>query len=217
MFPFTITVHAWEHVLERRPGRPTRALDAGRRLRRFGADYHRVDARRQLHLVPSQEVLTADGVSVKAAAAIVWHVAEPVSFSEATTDAFAVVYLAVQVGLREALVSYDVERLLGEGRTVINESVTQVARAAGPAVGVEVHEVVLKDVVLPMELRSAYAAVVVGRQRAIAQLEAARAETAALRSLANGAKLLDDHPAMARQRLVQALPMGSTVELSAGG
>jgi hypothetical protein len=51
------------------------------------------------------------------------------------------------------------------------------------------------------------------RTRGQAQLEAARAETAALRSLANGAKLLDEHPALARLRLVQALPPGSSVQL----
>jgi hypothetical protein len=72
---------------------------------------------------------------------------------------------------------------------------------------------VVKDVILPHELRTAYAELVTTRTRGQAQLEAARAETAALRSLANGAKLLDDHPALARLRLVQALPYGSTLEL----
>ncbi len=78
----------------------------------------------------------------------------------------------------------------------------------------EVREVVVKDVVQPHELREAYNDVATGRQRALVELEAARAETAALRSLANGAKLLDDHAALARLRLVQALPFGSTVTLS---
>jgi hypothetical protein len=54
------------------------------------------------------------------------------------------------------------------------------------------------------------------KTRGLAQLEAARAETAALRSLANGAKLLDEHPALARLRLVQALPYGSKLELTVG-
>ena len=80
-------------------------------------------------------------------------------------------------------------------------------------VGIRLLDVVVKDVVLPVDLRMAYADLVVGRHRAQAQLEAARAETAALRSLANGAKLLDDHPSLAQLRLVQALPPGSRVEL----
>ena len=75
-------------------------------------------------------------------------------------------------------------------------------------------EVVVKDVILPHELRSAYAELVTAKARGAAQLEAARAETAALRSMANGAKLLDEHPALARLRLVQALPPGSTLELT---
>jgi regulator of protease activity HflC (stomatin/prohibitin superfamily) len=78
-------------------------------------------------------------------------------------------------------------------------------------------EVVVKDVILPADLRAAYGAVVTARQRAQAQLEAARAETAALRSLANGAKLLDDHPALAQLRIIQSLPIGSTVELTLPG
>src|SRR3954469_6766280 len=71
--------------------------------------------------------------------------------------------------------------------------------------------VALKDVLLPPELRAAYAELVSARQRGKAQLETARAETAALRSLANGAKLLDGHPALAKLRLVQALPSGSSL------
>ena len=67
---------------------------------------------------------------------------------------------------------------------------------------------------LRADLRSAYADLVSARTRGQAQLEAARAETAALRSLANGAKLLDEHPALARMRLVEALPYGASVKLS---
>ena len=98
-------------------------------------------------------------------------------------------------------------------RRLLGATLTDAARRAGAAVGVEVREVVVKDVVLPPDLRAAYAELVSARARGQAQLEAARAETAALRSLANGAKLLDEHPALARLRLVQALPPGSTVEL----
>jgi uncharacterized membrane protein YqiK len=73
--------------------------------------------------------------------------------------------------------------------------------------------VVVKDVLLPAELRAAFAEAVVVRRRGQAQLEAARAETAAMRSLANAAKLLDEHPALARLKLVQALPPGAKVVL----
>ena len=98
-------------------------------------------------------------------------------------------------------------------RRDLGSTLSAAARRAGEPVGLDVREVVVKDVILPADLRSAYAELVSARTRGQAQLEAARAETAALRSLANGAKLLDEHPALARLRLVQALPPGSSVQL----
>ena len=74
----------------------------------------------------------------------------------------------------------------------------------------------IKDVVLPAELRAAYAELITARQRGQVQLEAARAESAALRSMANAAKLLDEHPALARLRMVQAATYGSKLVLDVG-
>ncbi len=96
-------------------------------------------------------------------------------------DPFAAVYLATQVALREVVAVQDADVAVRAGRVAASGTATTAARVAGERVGIEVAEVVVKDVILPPELRSAYAEVVTGRQRALAQLEAARAETAALR------------------------------------
>ena len=59
------------------------------------------------------------------------------------------------------------------------------------------------------------AKVVLARPRGQAELERARAEAAALRSLANTARLLADHPALLQLRTVQAAERsGSTVVLT---
>jgi regulator of protease activity HflC (stomatin/prohibitin superfamily) len=210
---FTFIVEPWERGLARKPGLPTRVLAPGRHLRYPSVSYRRIDVRERLEQTSPQEVLTSDGVTVKATAVIRWRVGDPVRYTEATADPSAVVYLAVQLGLREALARLEAEALVRTARSEATASVHAPAVAAGTAVGIEVREVVLKDVVLPFELRAAYAEVVTGRKRAVAQLEAARAETAALRSLANGAKLLDEHPALARLRAIEALPPGATVKL----
>ena len=153
-------------------------------------------------------------MTVKVTAALRWRIGEPVTYTETVADPLARVYLAVQIALREGLAPLETEAVVRTGRHAVAESATAAALGAGREVGVEVLDVVVKDVILPADLRAAYGAVVSARQRAIAQLEAARAETAALRSLANGAKLLDDHPALAQLRIVQSLPPGSTIELS---
>ena len=122
----------------------------------------------------------------------------------------------MQIALRDALVDVDTDTVVRQSRRVLGDALTPAAVAAGLEVGIAVREVVVKDVILPLDLRSAYAEQVTARARGAAQLEAARAETAALRSLANGAKLLDEHPALARLRLVESLPPGSTLKLTTG-
>ena len=74
-------------------------------------------------------------------------------------------------------------------------------------------EVVVKDVILPPEVRAAATELVTARTRGMARLESARAETAALRSLANGAKVVAANPALARLRMVQEAFPGTTLVL----
>lgn len=176
----------------------------------------RVDVRERIVTLAPQDVLTADGVSLRVTAALLWSVTDPMAFHETSESPEAVVYLAAQLGLREALAGLDVDAVLVNGRRLVTEAVTSAAATAGESVGITVRRAVLKDVLLPPELRSAYAQLLSTRQRGKAQLEAARAETAALRSLANGAKLLDEHPSLANLRLVQALPAGSSLSITLG-
>jgi len=211
---FTLVVAPGFRTLEQRPGRPTRELGPGRHRRRSVATYVTVDVRERLDHVAPQEVLTADGIAVKVSAAIRSAVAEPVRYVEQATDPLALVYLAVQVALRDALTGVPVGEAVSAARRTLGPRLTEAADTAGARLGVAVSEVVVKDVVLPADVRAANAEIVTTKQRSAVQLEAARAETAALRSLANAAKLLDDHPALARLRMVQALPYGSKVELT---
>lgn len=209
----SIVVSPTQRGLELRAGHPTRVLEPGRHRRVWRARYDTVDVRERLTLVSPQEVLSADGVSLRATATIRWAVAEPVRFVEAAADPVGVVYLAVQVALREALAAHEAHELVRSSRGPLGEALTEAAGSAGEPLGLEVREVVVKDVLLPPELRAAFAEAVVARTQGQARLEAARAETAALRSLANAATLLDDHPALARLRLVESLPPGATVVL----
>ena len=217
LFRTTLTVQAGERALEYVDGACTRVLEPGRHRLARRAEVRRVLVLDRVDTTAPQEVPTADGVGVRVTVAVRWGVADPQRYVEAAADPSALVYLAVQVALRDALVDVTAEDAVREARRTLGDTVTEAARAAGTDVGIAVRSAVVKDVVLPYELREAYATLVTARARGQAQLEAARAETAALRSLANGAKLLDDHPGLARLRLVQALPPGSRVELVTPG
>jgi regulator of protease activity HflC (stomatin/prohibitin superfamily) len=214
IFSSRITVLAHERALEYVDGVCRRVLEPGRYAAPARATYQRVDVRERIVATAPQDVLTSDGVSVRVTAAVRWKVAEPRCYAETTLDPAGVVYLAVQIALRDALAAVEAEALVRDARRLAGEAIVDAARRAGQTVGIEVVDVVVKDVILPPELRAAYAELVTTRTRGQARLEAARAETAALRSLANGAKLLDDHPALARLRLVEALPYGTSVKLA---
>jgi len=211
-----INVRSTERAIEYVDGVCTRVLEPGRYRKPRRATYQHVWMVERIATTAPQDVLTSDGVSIRVTAAVRSSVADPLRFVEAAADPSASVYLAVQIALRDALVEVEADAVVREARRVLGDTLTPAAAAAGADVGIAVREVVVKDVILPLDLRSAYAEQVTARARGQARLEAARAETAALRSLANGAKLLDQHPALARLRLVESLPPGSTLELTTG-
>ena len=95
-----ITVETTENVVVYRDGALVKVLTAGRHRRVRRGRYVRVDRRATLTTVAPQEVLTADGVSVRVTATVLWSVADPVAYLERTQDPMSVVYLAVQGSLR---------------------------------------------------------------------------------------------------------------------
>ncbi|MGL5816071.1 MAG: slipin family protein [Phycicoccus sp.] len=213
---FAITVPARTTIVEYRHGAVTRVLESGRHPRHWGTRLIAVDRRESLLSIAPQEVPTADGISVRVSAAVRWSVADPTVFLERHDDPRGAVYLATQVAVRDMLAASTAADLGRRGSSVSTEALTDAVVPVALDVGVAVAEVIVKDVILPGELRLAALELATSQVRGQARLEAARAETAALRSLANGARLLESHPALARQRLVEALPPGSRVALSVG-
>ncbi len=215
---FTLTVQPQRCALRYRHGVLRDVLPAGRHRKVHRSGLVMVDLREQLLAIAPQEIPTAEaGVSVRVSAVVRWKVADPAGFVERALDPIATVYLATQVALRDALAGLTPDQVASRGASAMPTGpVTAAVGEIAQEVGIGVLEVIVKDVILPAELRSAALEVLAARQRGAAQLETARAETAALRSLANGAKLLDAHPALERLRLVQAAPYGSQLVLRLG-
>ncbi|GAA1396753.1 SPFH domain-containing protein [Luteococcus peritonei] len=211
---WTVDVDAREQVLVHRHGRLVEVFGPGRHRLRRGMRLTPVETGRQVLALAPQEVPCADAMTVRATVAVRWHVADARAWVETAPEPLDELYLQVQVALRDLAVAQGVEQVAGVLRSPTTAATLR--EAVAPAVadlGIAVDEVVVKDIVLPSELRLAAQRVVVARHEGLARLEAARAETAALRSLANGAKLLDDHPALARLRLAEASTGGTTLVL----
>lgn len=210
-----IVVQEWERVLLYRDGRFAEVLEPGRHRRaRWRRTRVRVVVRPRLLVVPGQEVLTADGLSVKVSLTVACRTADPRRWHEAVEDADAFVYAALQVALREAVAGRTLDELL-TARDAVPEDVRQRVGAAAEAVGVAVESLALRDVMVPAELRRAAAEVATARAQGQAALERARGEVAATRALANAARMVADQPALLQLRTLQAIEAGgATVHLS---
>ena len=77
----------------------------------------------------------------------------------------------------------------------------------------------VRDVMVPSELKRAYAGIVAARREGEAALERARGEQAALRALANAGRLLEENPGLLQLRVLQQLgaSSGNTIMLGIGG
>ncbi len=71
--------------------------------------------------------------------------------------------------------------------------------------GLELLSVNIKDIMFPGPLKQIFAQVVKARKEGQAALEKARGETAALRNLANAAKMIESNPNLMNLRLIQSL------------
>ena len=162
-----------------------------------------VDRRVALLAVTGQEVATADVPGAKVSAHARWRVADPVAFLDRAQAPVEQLRLAVQLALRDWAASVPLEVAVAD-RAAATAGLTASVRTAVSEVGIEVEEVAVRDVVVPGEVRRAVLALATARQEGQVALERARSETAALRALANGARVLADNPDLARLRLAQA-------------
>ncbi|GAA3925710.1 hypothetical protein GCM10023085_03710 [Actinomadura viridis] len=193
----------WQRVLLFVDGRLDRVLEPGRHsYKEKRSTLVTVEMRpRQMH-VSGQEVLTRDGVSVRVSVMATWAVSDPVAYATASDNADRVLYAAVQDAIREVVAGASLEDLMTD-RARLSEGLAEPVAARAATVGVTVSEVKARDLMPPGELRRAAQETLLARERGRAELERARGEAAALRTLANAARILEQHPALLHLRTLQ--------------
>jgi regulator of protease activity HflC (stomatin/prohibitin superfamily) len=200
-----VTVHETELGLLYVKGRFERVLDPGRHwILRLGAQVVRIDARRRLLHVQSQEILTSDNVQLRLSAIVSLRVTDPARALHESESYEHELYVATQLALRAAVAETGIDDVL-ERKLQIGEGLLETVAARGESLGVEVDAVDIRDVILPGDLRSAFAEVVRARAEGRAALERARGESAALRNLANAARVIEGNPALMNLRILQTI------------
>ena len=154
----TVLVGEYEFAIVYRHGRLSGQLPAGlHRLWGRRLQVVRLDRRRQLLEVPAQELQTADGVTIKVTAQVVWQITNPLAAVTRDADHRQTLYAAVQQAIRAAVASHTLA-MIGVQRAAIATAMREGVVAAVAAIGLVVHEAVLKDVMPNAETRKAMAA-----------------------------------------------------------
>jgi regulator of protease activity HflC (stomatin/prohibitin superfamily) len=213
----TTTVMDWQRGVLFTKGRFNAVLTPGRyRFFRRSNRIHVLDVRRRNTVVPGQELLTSDGITLRVSVSALWSITDPLAYLTGSTDPEQALYTQVQLAVRDAVAAAGFDQALadrGQLSAGLREAV--LSGAAIDELGLELHSVAIKDLMLPAELRRATAETLLAREHGRAELERARAEAASLRALANTGRLLQEHPALLQLRTIQAAATpGSTIVLT---
>lgn len=167
--------------------------------------------------VAMQEVLSADGFQPKLSAIVTFTLADPHRAVLARAGSYRDALVEeVQIALRSLAAARSAEALAATARDALNAELLAATQPAGVALGLDVSAVRLRDMVLPGDLRRLLTGVEKARREGQAALERAHAEHAALRALANAARMLRNNPELQNLRLLQALGEGKSASIVLG-
>lgn len=210
-----VTVFEYERGLLYRNGRFQNILDPGRHwVFRRTSTVTKVDVRPRVISVPGQEVLTADGVSLKVSLAATYEVVDPNVAINSVESYVQSLYTTLQLAAREVIGKAKIDDLL-QDRDSFTRRLFELSVEPVSLIGVKLVDCNIKDIMVPGSLKKMFAQVVQAQKEGQAALERARGETAALRNLANAARLIEDKPSLMQLRLLQevAAQSGNTIVL----
>jgi regulator of protease activity HflC (stomatin/prohibitin superfamily) len=163
-----------------------------------------VDLREQTLDIGGQDIMTADKVTLRLNAVVSYRVADPVASITSVEDAGQALYREAQLALRAVVGTRELDVLLTD-KDAVGRELDQSLRARAPAFGVEVLSLGIRDVILPGEMKDLMNRVTEAKKAAEANLITRREETAAIRSQANTARILESSPTLMRLRELEAL------------
>jgi regulator of protease activity HflC (stomatin/prohibitin superfamily) len=164
----------------------------------------KIDLRPQPLEVTAQEILTKDRVAIRVTLTAFYKIIDPVVAANSTGDLGNTIYRLVQFAIREAVATRTLDDILA-ARDTIDREVRDFVEGRVKALGAEIGEIGVKDVILPGDVRDLLNKVVEAERIAKANLIRRQEETAATRSLLNTAKLMENNPLLLRLKELEAL------------
>ena len=148
--------------------------------------------------------MTADKVTLRLNAVVTYRVANALRSVTEVEDSRQALYREAQLALRAVVGTKALDTLLTEKDAVARE-LEGLVRDRAAAFGLDVHALGIRDIILPGDMKDLMNRVTEAKKAAEAALITRREETAAMRSQANTAKILESHPTLMRLRELEVL------------
>lgn len=163
-----------------------------------------IDLREQTIDITGQELMTADNVTLRVNTYVCFKVIDAEKTARTVDDVQKALYRESQLVLRKVLGKRELEQFLSDKTELTNEA-EQMLQSKTAALGISVQAFGIRDVILPGEMKELLNKVTEAKKAAEANLIVRREETAAMRSQANTAKLLENNPTLMRLRELEIL------------
>lgn len=163
-----------------------------------------VDLRQTAIDINGQDLITSDFVTIRINALVSYQVIDPETAVRVSDNLHQSIYRAAQLTLRSVVGNRTLEQLLESKQWVETEAMNRLAEE-GKTLGLKVLAVGVRDLILPGEMKVLLNRVIEAKKQAEANLILRQEETAAIRSQANTAKLLDNHPTLMKLRQLEVL------------
>lgn len=162
------------------------------------------DLREQMIDITGQEIMTADKVTLRMNAVVTYRVADARQAVSTVENAQQALYREAQLAVRAVVGARELDTFLVD-RDAVARELEELLRRRVSEFGLEVVSVGVRDIILPGDMKDLMNRVMESKKAAEANLIARREETAAMRSQANTAKLLEVSPTLMRLRELEVL------------
>lgn len=200
-----ITIYPYQKGLKYRDGKFLGVLAEGK-YKFFNRNefIQIVDATANYITIPTQQVLTSDSISVKITLSAKYQISDFDKAYNEVRNIYDALYSEIQNALRVLIVNFNLDDLLSQKAT-LQADINSLAKEKAADLGIDLKEVVVKDLMLPSEIKFALSQVIQNQKEALALMEKTRAETAAIRSWANVAKLMEQNPNLLKLKMLETI------------
>ncbi len=163
-----------------------------------------LDMRIQQLTIPGQELMTRDKVSLRLTLSLEHAPADPPTLIHSVANLDDSLYLMAQLAARDYVAGVTLDELL-EGRDAMNAYMAAQVVPKAIELGVSIHGVGVKDVVLPGDMKLLLNQVIEADKKAAANVIMRREEASATRQMASTAKVMADNPVLLELKKLEAL------------